>query len=354
MWPYANSDHSEIYVTVGLGRPFRKPICNLLISKDYGESWSTIADFHSMDKRNTTTGQPFVTKERVVFVPVWSASFYTHGVTWFAIYRSKDGGFSWEKVYEDPKGTYGNHFFQNPANAKIYIGVGVGGGGSKGRIDYAPAKSYLLESADHGKTWKKVLKVNYPTALYSGTASDDNTILVTAREKKSILRSMNGGESWSEVGIYNATRSILYIKKWEKTIVTSNSSIFVSDDEGSTWIRVNCPIKGLILRYPTLHKGKVCMTGVGLGSYVISTDLNNWYITFDVTGEAGGNIFTRMAIVDDFVYLGDELNGALICAKLPAEDNEPINRLQVVEFGLKYLILMARYGIRRILGRARA
>ena len=348
IWPYVDANHKVTYVSVGLGRPFGKPLCKLLMSKDYGRSWDEIADFHSMDKRNTTTGQPFATTERVIFVPVWSASFYTHGETWFAIYKSEDYGSKWEKVFEDRTGTYGNHFFQNPADGSVYIGVGVGGGGSKGKIRYIPAKSYLLKSLDLGTTWRKVLEVDYPTALYSGTVLDDKMILVTARDKRSAFRSVDGGSSWSEIRIRKTTRNIFYSKNLNKLVITSDSSIFVSDD-GSTWVRLDTPIKGLVLRYPTLYKGKLYMIGVGWRSYVISTDLNNWYMTFDVTNKTGSNSFARMAMVNDYAFLGNELNGVLLRAKLPIDDHKPISTPQFLKINLKYLISITKHKIKHVL-----
>lgn len=348
IWPYADIDSKNLYVSIGLGRPFSKPLCKVLMSKDCGRSWNEIADFHFMDKRNTTTGQPFVTDEGVIFVPVWSASFYTHGGTWFAIYKSEDQGVSWEKVYEDPKGTYANHFFQSPANGCVYIGVGVGGGGSEGRISYRPAQSYLLKSTDLGRTWSKVLTVDYPTALYSGTTVNDKTVLVSAREKKSIFRSVDGCNSWSEIRINNIARSVSYIPELSRFVVTSNSSIFISDD-GSKWIRVSAPIKWSSLRYPKLYKRKLYMTGDAGHSYVISTDLNKWYLSFDVTKEIGREGFARMTMINDYMFLGGELNGFLLRVKLPIENDKPVDTTQLFETNLRCLISTAKYKIKCVL-----
>ena len=112
IWPYADLKRKELYVGVALVRPYSKPICRLLFSRDHGESWSEIADFRLLDKRNTTSGQPFVTCHGTILAATWSAGFYTHGEMWFAIYGSNDRGTTWEKMYEDPLGTYGKHFLK--------------------------------------------------------------------------------------------------------------------------------------------------------------------------------------------------------------------------------------------------
>jgi len=295
-----------------------------------------------MDGRNTTTGQPFVTNEGAIFVPVWSASFYTQGNTWIAIYSIEKDGASWQKVYEDTRGTYGKHFFQDVDDGSLYIGVGVGGGGSRGRVSSAPAKSYLLKSIDLGRTWRKVLEVDDPTALYSGTALDD-TVLVAAREKKSVFRSVDGGDSWTETYVGYSARNISYIEELRKFIITSDSCLFVSND-GLAWAQVSCRMKGLVLRYPTLYKGRIYITGVGWRSYIISTDLNRWYIAFDATKVTGSNLFARMAILDDYIFLGNEMNGALLRVKLPTDSDRPVNGLQVLKSYLKsyfkYLLLI--------------
>ncbi len=349
IWPFADVKHKELYVSVGLARPFVKTLCRLLRSRDNGESWDQISDFCHMDRRNTTTGQPFVTNVGEIFVPTWNAGFYTHGETWFAIYKSEDKGSLWKKVYEDPNGTYGKHFFQDPTDDSIYIGVGVKGGGFKGRISYTPAKAYLLKSDDHGRTWKKVLKIDYPTAIYSGATISNKTIVVTAREKKAIFTSHDGGNSWSETYLNNSTRSASNIEELRKLVVTSNSAIFISDD-GSTWNRLTMPIKWLAIRYPTFYNGKLYMTADAGRSYIISTDLKKWYLAFDVTKKTGSDLFGRMAIVNDHMFLGGEMNGLLLRVKLPMDNNEPIDTSQLFETNLKCLISTAIFQIKRALG----
>ncbi len=348
IWPHVDVSRNDLYVSVGLARPFVKPLCKLLVSRDYGKSWKEIADFHSADKRNTTTGQPFVANEGSIFVPVWSAGFYTHGNMWIAIYKGEEYGTSWKKVYEDAGGTYGKHFFQSSTDETLYIGVGVGGGGSNGRISSTPAKSYLLKSTDAGRTWRKVLKVDHPTSLYSGVAFDD-TILVAARERKSVFRSVDGGKSWTETSVGKSARNISYIQELGKFVITSDSCIFVSKD-GLTWVRLNSRMKGLILRYPLLYKGRIYMTGVGGRSCVISTDLTKWYITFDATEVTGSNLFARMALVDDYVFLGNEMNGVLLRAKLPTDNNRLVDTLQVLKCYFKYLVWMWKSKIEGVNG----
>jgi len=321
------------------------------MSKNYGQSWFQLADFHSLDKRNTTTGQPFITSDGTILVPTWNSSFYTHGTLWFAIYKGNKHGSSWLKVYEDLGGTYGKHFFESPTG-DLYIGVGIGGGGTKGRISSRPNKSYLLKSEDMGKTWKKILRVSYSTSLYSGVALNDETVLVTAREKKSLFLSRNSGETWSEIHVGNVTRSASYVEELHKIVVTSNSAIFTSND-ALHWTRLNAPIKGLILRYPTFYKGKLYMSHAGWHGYIVSTDLSKWYLSYDVTKETGSNLGARMVILNDYVFVGDESNGTLIRIGLPLNNNNPINMLQILEGNMNFLAFLAKYLLKSLIGYAR-
>lgn len=348
VWPFADVRHNELYVSIALLRPFVKPICKLLQSKDYGESWNEVGDFYSMDKRNTTTGQPFVTRDGTVLIPVWNAGFYTDGTPWLAIYKSDDFGLSWHKVYKDFEGTYGKHFFQSP-NGNLYIGVGFGGGGSKGRVSSTPRKSYLLKSGNMGKTWRKILHVDYPTSLYSGVALNDKTIIVAAREKKSLFLSENGGKTWKEIRLGNTARNISYIEELGKIVVTSNSALFVSND-ALEWTRVSAPIKGLMLRYPTWHKNRLYMSGVGWRGYIVSTNLNKWYLSFDITKETGSNLGARIAILNDSIFVGDEANGTLIRIKFPLDNKSSVTLPDMLKANVNYFTLLTKLIVKRVMG----
>jgi len=344
IWPYVDTNGEELYVSVALVRPYSKPICKLLVSRDHGESWSEIADFHSLDRRNTTSGQPFLTSQGTILAPMWNAGFYTHGRMWFAIYRSKGRGTTWEKVYEDPMGTYGKHFFEDSTDGSLYIGVGVGGGGSNGKVSSTPSKSYLLKSTDAGETWTKVLHINYPTAIYDGTAKDQ-TILVTAREKKSVFKSMNGGRSWIETTLGRTARNIANVKELNKFVVTSNSRLFVSQD-GVKWININSPIR-LMFRYPIFRNGKLYMTGVGWRSLVISTDINKWYVIFDATKIAHGSVFARMSLLNDYIFIGDEMNGILLRLKLQDHNDKSVTALRLLEYNARCLSFIVGLALKR-------
>ena len=271
-----------------------------------------MADFYSINPKNSTTGQPFVTREGIILVPVWDSGFYEFGRTWLAIYRSQDGGLTWREVYSNLTASYGNHFFQGDREDEIYLCSGMGGGGFGGSVSYTPAKGLLLKSSDSGKSWGVCFKVDRPTAIYDGIAFG-RTLLVSARELKSIFRSEDDCENWSEIRLGGAARSVSKIGG--SIIVSSDSAIFISRDDGRTWAKRNSPIRNIVLRYPTAFRDKVLMTGVGWRSLILATDLegNRWGVAFDVTKAVPKSLMARLAIAGDYLFVGDELKtGALL------------------------------------------
>ena len=248
IWPNVDQKKHIVYSTIALARPYTTPLCKLVRSHDYGSTWKDLVDFHSIDERNTTTGQPFITREGIILVPTWDVTYYTEGHTSLAIYRSGDEGATWEQVYCNPIATYGNHFFQNSVDGTLYIGIGIGGGGHFGNINYTPHQAMLLKSTNLGKTWTPCLTVESSTSLYSGIVTSNGTLMVTAREKKSVFFSRDSGKSWHEQVLGKKARCITQMNEY--VMVTSDSTVFLSEDEGKTWRSHPFPLQGVCLRYP--------------------------------------------------------------------------------------------------------
>jgi len=310
IWPAADRI-GNIYITVSSVRSFANPICKFFKSDDLGNSWIELADFLSMDEKNSTTGQPFVSREGLILASVWDSSYYQFGKTWLAIYRSNDDGLNWDIVYSNPAATYGKHFFEGDRQGEVYLCAGIGGGGSEGEVHYAPARGLLLRSLDSGKSWDICLEVDSPTALYDGTVSNGITI-VSARERGSIFRSDDSAKTWSEVRLGAAARNVSRIGS--NIVVSSDSAIFISRDEGCSWIKRKSPLRNLVLRYPTLLQDQILMTGVGWRSLILATDLegNEWRISLDATKFARSKFMTRLATAREYFFLGDEIEAGVL------------------------------------------
>lgn len=339
VWPYSDPKRGLVYITIGTSRPYAKPLCRILRLDPSKNVLEQIFDFYAVNKFATTTGQPFVTKEGLLLVPVWNAAFYTNGRTYFAIYRSDDG-YYWEKVYEDLEGTYANHFFQSPFDGSIFIGVGVKGGGRKGRISYTPERAYLLNSEDSGKTWKKIFKVNSKTAIYDGAIIDEKTIIVTLREMKSIAKSINGGRSWSLDHLGTTVRNVNYFRQEEKIVISSDSSFYISTHDRFNWKKVTLPVRGLALRYPTSYKNLILMTGVGWRSFLLATDKfsSSRFYYLDISSLTKSKFIARMALINGTLLLGDEMEtGSLISIKFPEKVLREVTSKEFLMYKLMYL-----------------
>lgn len=317
IWP-AVGRGKALYASVSAVRSFVPPVCTLLESKDFGESWSELADFYLLNPRNSTTGQPFTLIDGTLLVSLWDQNFYEFGRTWLAIYRSEDGGRSWEEAYSDSAATYGNHFFQNSQDGTTYLCAGVGGGGSEGRISFAPARGLLLRSEDSGRSWNRCLEVDAPTALYDGVALDD-VVVVSARDRGSIYKSQDKGETWREILFGRSARNVAGVG--ENVVVSSDGALFISSDQGRTWVIKDCPLRNLALRYPKPLQDGIAVTGVGWRSLVLTVfpERNKWKVLLDATRVAHTKLMARMALTEDYLFLGDEAEtGTLLKADIDA------------------------------------
>lgn len=308
VWPF--SDGKRLLVTLATGRPGGPKRCEVYCSQN-GVTWDLKRQFFPKNPRATSTGQPFITSSGVFLVPVWDVEYYSEGKNYFGIYRSDDGGESWELVFEDPNGTYANHFFESPDGSCLYIGVGSGGGGKEGDISFRPGGSYLLQSSDEGRTWSKCLIYDKPCSLYQGVATNAGEVFLTTREQKVLLRGFPGLSDFQEIHIGNYTRCISYIKDLNKYVISSNSSIFVSND-CIHWSVKKMPMVSLYLRYPTFAGGLLYFTAVGRKSIVVATDLRDWYLINDFSNITSSS-FARMALFKNQIFCGSEFDGLLAC-----------------------------------------
>ena len=303
VWPFAGSD--QLLVSVATGRPRGSKKCTLFSSTD-GLEFRQIADFGECDPKASTTGQPFINSRGTIFVPVWDVDYYHVGATYTAIHRSDDNGETWTKVYEDSVGTYANHFFESPDRKHLFIGIGRRGGGKDGVIKFSPASGYLLHSNDDGRSWSTFLEFEKPSALYQGMVLEDDSIVVTTREQKSLIRASLYSQTWREEPLNHTSRCITYVPEMKKFVISSDSAILVSDDT-KDWSPIKAPVIGA-LRYPVFHDGLIHLACSGLPHSVIATDLKHWYMVKDFSRLTKTPI-TRMAFFRDAFYNGSEFEG---------------------------------------------
>ncbi|HEY2785690.1 MAG TPA: hypothetical protein VGJ05_12035, partial [Fimbriiglobus sp.] len=172
------------------------------------------------------------------------------------LYKSSDGGKSWNRVLEISKNTGVTDIWFDPRNADVlyaasyqrrrHVGVLVGGG----------PESAIFKSTDAGKSWKK-LTAGLPThnmgriALAVSPQKPDviyaHVQSAAAREDRgAFFRSENGGESWTRKGATGVQTGEYYGELFPDPntfdkIYIMDSGVQVTTDGGKTFSRVSWP-----------------------------------------------------------------------------------------------------------------
>ena len=312
IWPFAAGN--RLLVSVATGRP-GGPKGNVLFASADGVKFAPIVDLMGCDPRATTTGQPFLTSRGTILVPAWDVDFYDKGATYCSIFRSGDGGSTWDKVFEDEDGTYANHFFESADGKHLFIGVGRGGGGRDGVIRFTPASSYLLKSKDDGRSWFTVLEYDKPSSLYQGVALTDDLVYVTTREQRSLVRLAMPSGAWREESFRTMTRCVEYVPELQRFVISGDGCIYTSTDT-EAWERIIAPVRGP-LRYPFFCDGMVYVATAQFPFSVLATDFKRWYMVHDFSRVVTSPV-TRVAVLGDHIYTGSEFEGYFLKSPLPA------------------------------------
>ena len=173
----------------------------LLVSRDSGDTWESLAEFNSSVRSITANVQDDL------FVLLRSTD--------FELYRSVDGGTTWTQIH----GALGevNVVYVAP-DGNLWVGT----------------SDDLIVSDDNGITWRTVdtgfrdircIFVNPWGAVYCGLYEDG------------IIRSLNGTD-WVQVGLQGLTVWAIAVDSQDNIYLGS----YVSTDHGASWDEVNCPM----------------------------------------------------------------------------------------------------------------
>lgn len=166
------------------------------------------------------------------------------------IYRTRDGGGSWQQVYAVSENTGANDLTMDPKNPNTIIGAMWTVRRQPWTIDSGSVNDGLVKTTDGGDHWTK-LSFGFPAATMVGkiavsiSGADSNRVYAlveAANDLGGVYQSNDAGATWTRV---NAHRDLqqrafyythLFADPVEKDLVyATNTGAYKSTDGGKTW-----------------------------------------------------------------------------------------------------------------------
>nr|WP_319511698.1 glycosyl hydrolase [uncultured Draconibacterium sp.] len=168
------------------------------------------------------------------------------------LYKSIDGGETWNKVLEISENTGVNNVVLDPSNPDIMYATSeqrrrtsftkIGGG----------PESAVYKSTDGGENWRKIMK-GLPSVDIGGMGIDVSPvdpnyvylIMEAAEDKGGFFRSTDKGESWSKMSDHHSSgqyyNEIVCDPVDKDKVYSTETYSFVTDDGGKSWNRIPNP-----------------------------------------------------------------------------------------------------------------
>src|ERR1700675_3583545 len=248
----ANSDHNTIYVGTGEAclRGNISQGDGIYKSLDAGKTWKNVGlhDSRAIGKVIINPNNP-----DIVFVAALGHPYGPN--TERGIFRTADGGKSWEKVLYRDENTGGIDVAFDPHNPNILFAVLWQVRPSSWNMNDGGPGSGLYRSADGGTTWKRLEEHGLPKGPYGrigiavSASSDRVYALVEARNPNGgLYRSDDGGETWDFI---NPSHS-LWQRPWyymhifadpkdENVVYIMDVEAFKSTDGGHLFNKIKVP-----------------------------------------------------------------------------------------------------------------
>ncbi len=166
------------------------------------------------------------------------------------LYRTADGGKTWEKVLDISEHTGVNNVVIDPSDPDImyctseqrrrHYFTKIGGG----------PESAVYKSTDAGKTWYKIMK-GLPATELGGMGIDVSPvdarlvylIVEAAGDNSGFFRSSDKGESWEKMSTHSSSgqyyNEIYCDPKDRNKVYSMETNSFVTSDGGKTWTALN-------------------------------------------------------------------------------------------------------------------
>ena len=218
-------------------------------SLDGGKTWtfSGLADTHAIGRLAINPKNP-----DIAFVAALGHPFADNEER--GIFRTRDGGKTWEKVlYKDAK-TGGIDVVFDPNNSNILFAALWQARRTPWSMDSGGPGSGLYRSSDGGTTWKQLKAHGLPEGILGrigvtvSGANPNRIWAVIEAEKGGIYRSDDGGDSWHLMTDDHRFRQrawyyshIFADPKSADTVYILNTGVYRSNDGGKTFAPIRAP-----------------------------------------------------------------------------------------------------------------
>ena len=171
----------------------------LFRSANAGRSWQKVERFSMAPDAPESWTKRLEAIEDISFIPGDSRQLYM--TDWWNVWKSSDGGISWQQVHRGLQNTVVNDITFHPDNPrKIYLAVADNG---------------LMVSHDAGKTWARkmsgVVDGHAQEIEVSGSNPSKMYLLMNPwiqQDKVFVYKTFDGGETWNDIG-FSVSRQAL-------------------------------------------------------------------------------------------------------------------------------------------------
>jgi photosystem II stability/assembly factor-like uncharacterized protein len=247
----AESDPNVIYVGTGEACVRGNIVGGNGVYKsiDAGKTWTFVglADTHAIGRLIVNPKNP-----DVAFVAALGHPFGDNEQR--GVFRTRDGGHTWEKVlYRDAK-TGGIDITFDPTNSNILFAALWQAKRTPWSLDSGGPGSGLYRSADGGSTWKELKAHGLPEGVLGrmgvtvSGANPNRVWAVIEAEKGGIYRSDDDGDSWQLLTDDHRFRQrawyyshIFADPKSADTVYILNTGVYRSNDGGKTFATLRAP-----------------------------------------------------------------------------------------------------------------
>jgi photosystem II stability/assembly factor-like uncharacterized protein len=218
-------------------------------SIDAGKTWKFVglADTHAIGRLAVNPKNP-----DIAFVAALGHPFADNEER--GIFRTQDGGKTWQKVlYKDAK-SGGIDVVFDPSNSNILFAALWQARRTPWSLDSGGAGSGLYRSIDGGTTWKELKGHGLPEGILGrigvtvSGANPNRVWAVVEAEKGGIYRSDDGGDTWHITTDDHRFRQrawyyshIFADPKSEDTVYILNTAAYRSNDGGKTFASIHAP-----------------------------------------------------------------------------------------------------------------